>query len=76
MAKISKKPATIKNYSYDAEFEHGGARGEVQATSEKEAQAKVKAMYHGNAYDTIVDGEPVVKNTVVTKVTVTPVKEQ
>jgi len=76
MAKVSKKPLTLKNYSYSAEFEHGGAQGEVQATSEKEAQAKVKAMYHGNAYDTIEKGEPIVKKTVVTKVTVTLVKEQ
>jgi hypothetical protein len=75
MAKISKKPAVLQNWSYSAEFEHGGAQGEVQAYTEKEAQDKVKGMYHGNAYDTIVDGEPIVKKTVVTKVTVTLVKE-
>lgn len=74
--KPAKKPAVLQNYSYAAEFEHGGAQGEVQAYTDKEAQAKVKDMYHGNAYDTIVKGEPVVKQTVVTKVTVTLVKEQ
>lgn len=66
----------MKNYTYTAEFEHGSAQGEVQADNPKAARAKVKAMYHDNAYDTIVDGEPVVKKTVVTKVTVTLVKGQ
>jgi hypothetical protein len=65
----------MRNYSYVAEFEHGAASGGVQAVTTDEAKSKVKAMYHGNAYDTTVDGKPVVKKTVVTEVTVTLVKE-
>lgn len=66
----------MQNYSYSAQFAHGGAQGEVQAKNPKEAKAKVKAMYHGNPYDTKdAKGEPIVEKIVVTDVTVTLVKE-
>lgn len=65
----------MQNYSYHAVFEHGAATGGVQADDAEQAKEKVKAMYHGNQYDTKdAEGKPVVKQVVVTKVTVTPVK--
>lgn len=66
----------MENYTYQAEFEHGSAVGEVQATDGDEAKVKVKAMYQDKEYDTQDDkGEPVVKKVLVTNVTVTLVKE-
>lgn len=62
-------------YSYEVEFEHGSATGEIQGESAKDAQARVKAMYQGNTYDAKDEnGEPVVKSVVVTNVKVTEVK--
>jgi hypothetical protein len=74
--KKPEKPVTLKNYTYEAEFAHGSATGEVQATSDQDAKDRVKAMYHDNPYDTEdAKGKPVVKKVVVTNVTVTLVKE-
>lgn len=66
----------MKTYTYQAEFEHGGAEGEVQATDSKDAKAKVTAMYEGQRRDTTdADGNPAIETTVVTKVTVKLAKD-
>ena len=66
----------MPNYQYIVYYAHGSAEGHVRADNEKDAQAKAKAMYHGQSRDTIdAKGKPVVVRTEVTKVVVKEVKE-
>lgn len=66
----------MPEFTYKVQYAHGSATGTVIASDKKDAETKAKAMYHGLQFDTVdEDGEPIVKTTEVTKVTVTQIKE-